>query len=107
MPIRSLQNIISVEKELFKAEQSAQEKIEQWLLAREDEIIAEHRAKREALAEKSGEIEKQAKQEAQEKATAIIRAADNMAAHLAGLGDETLEPVVRKHLPSILAGNFS
>lgn len=107
MPIRSLQNIIRVENELYANEQAEAEKIEKWQQAKEKEIIAEYREKYDKLEDRRNKIKQQAVKDAEKRASEILRAADQKTSRLAGLDDKTLSSLLREHLRSIVSGSSS
>ena len=98
MTIESLQKIIALEEELNAAEQAEQEKVSLWLKEQQDEILQRHAAELTALTEKKTEAAKQAEEEAEKKAAAIVQEAKARAEGLDRLDDA----VLRRHLKNIL-----
>jgi len=107
MTIPSLQKIVAVENELLAAEQEEQGKAQRWLQEQTRKLEAEQQQE---LAELEAGLETariEARQEAERKAAAVVAAADQYAARITGLDDETLGRLLREHLVSIITGAMS
>ena len=101
MTIQSLQKIISLEEELFAAEQAERDKAALWLKAECAEILRQHSEELLALEEKQEKHKKQFVAKVNQEATARLRAASANALHVDGLDDEVLAPYVVKILKII------
>lgn len=106
MTTQSLQNIIQIENELHAKEQAEQEKVANWLQEKEESLAAEHQARLDELAGKKEKVKEQARKEAEKKASDIIKKAQERAAVLDGLDDDTLCRYLEKHFLSIITGNI-
>ncbi len=106
MTTQSLQNIIKVENELHAREQAEQEKVAKWLHEQERSILAEHQARLDELAANKEKIKEQARKAAGEKASDIIRKAEERAVVLKELDDAILFRCLEKHFLSIITGNI-
>ena len=101
MTIQSLQKIISLEEELFAAEQAEREKAALWLKAESVEILRLHNEELLALEEKQEKHKKKFVVKANQEASARLRAASASALDVDGLTDELLAPYVVKILKII------
>jgi len=99
--IQSLQKIISLEEELFAAEQAERDKAALWLKAECAEILRQHNEKLLALEEKQEKLKKQFAAKANQEASARLQAVSAKALHVGGLDDEVLTPYVVKILKII------
>ncbi|MCL7486811.1 MAG: hypothetical protein M8357_01380 [Desulfobulbaceae bacterium] len=98
MTIESLRKIISLEEELYAAEQAEQERAGLRLKEQQEEILRRHGEELAALAEKKTRAAKQAAEEAGQKAAAIVQEAKARAKAMDRLDDAAL----RHHLATVL-----
>jgi len=99
--IQSLHKIISLEEELFAAEQAERERATLWLKAQCAEILRQHDDELSAIEEKQEKFKKQSVIKANQEASARLQAASANALHVGGLDDEVLIPYVVKILKII------
>jgi len=88
--LQSLQKIISLEDELYQAEQAEQDKAVTWLQEQEAEILRHCEAQLKTLDEKKEEARARAAEQAREKATALLQKAQLLADSLDRLDDAEL-----------------
>jgi hypothetical protein len=98
MTLQSLQKIISLENELYAAEQVEQEKASAWLQEQQEEILRQHGMELAALEEKKAEVRARAADEANQKADEMVHGARDRAGFLDRLEDS----VLRQHLEKTL-----
>ena len=104
MTMPSLHKIVAVENELHAVEQAEEKKADLWLKEQEEQILAGHKQRLAELEAKSEAAQEEALRAAEKEAAGILEAAEQKAAQLSGLSDETLCRVLQKYLVAILTG---
>lgn len=102
MTIQSLQKIISLEQELYAAEQAEQEKASAWLAEQQAEILRHYESNLASLEGKISAVKKQAAADATTKAAALIREAKARSDDMDGLEDSVLRVLLQKTLAYIV-----
>jgi len=98
----NLEDVIAVEREIARLAEEEHSKADQWLADAKRDIDKNADDERSRLLEAAARDEERAKDAASGKAARIVEDAKNLSARLAALDDDSLRPLITKHIACLV-----